>query len=224
MINNKHELNAAMRNAFNFNYSNLTNLIQGGVFAFLVDKISNIYNDSSGLINQNVTNNNFWFSEHIELWIQILVCFLVIVGSWQEYMMGITIFNWIPKIEDALIPFLLGGSEFFLVQTLGEQESVESPIVLSIYFLLGFFAMENMYRKAQSSGVNQFVLSIIKKFRWINSFGCLLLSIFYLLLYFLINYFKNLNYLLFCILILFSIIGMVYRGIIYWKELEDAST
>jgi hypothetical protein len=42
-------------------------------------------------------------------WLLVVTTFLVIVAAWHEYMTAVTVFVWIPRNRDSLIPFVLGA-------------------------------------------------------------------------------------------------------------------
>ena len=69
-------------------------------------------------------------------WVLVVTTFLVIVAAWHEYMTAVTIFVWIPRLRDSLIPFLLGGAELTLIRSLRRQDEVEWS-----FFALGLIAL-----------------------------------------------------------------------------------
>ncbi|TDB85053.1 hypothetical protein E1264_22425 [Actinomadura sp. KC216] len=48
-------------------------------------------------------------------WLAYGTAFIVIVGVWQEYMVGSTAFTWVPTMLDSVAPYLLGVLEFLII-------------------------------------------------------------------------------------------------------------
>ncbi|WP_236788440.1 hypothetical protein [Amycolatopsis sp. GM8] len=50
--------------------------------------------------------------------LRVVVDFLTILAIWQEYMVGATIFAWVPTVLDSMVPFALGAVQFALCTSL----------------------------------------------------------------------------------------------------------
>ena len=48
-------------------------------------------------------------------WLSAAVTFLIIVQVWNEYRMSVTVWAGVPVLQDSIIPFTLGASEFWLI-------------------------------------------------------------------------------------------------------------
>ncbi|MCE5249403.1 hypothetical protein LLG96_04200 [bacterium] len=192
-----------IKTSFSSVYLTLISVIQAGVlgyFIFLLDKqIGNIV-----------------FKDIIPL----ITTFIMIVTTWNEYMMGSTVLRWIPSLKDSFIPFLLGISELFVIR------SVFSPAFfwfysLGVFCLFGYIAFLNMFYSARKHPENVDVFAVL---------GCLPLlaeawtlggaAIFFCLGFLLgqrssciISYYMSvLGAFLF-----FS--GFLIRGVVYWKRI-----
>src|SRR5882724_9112616 len=102
-LHSREELRRSVDGMFSVGYTTLTSIIQGAVFAFLL-----------GILDQE----KFWSGDSLTLsphqWCIAAVAFLTIILTWQEYMIGVTIFNWVPGLIDSIIPFALGVAQFGL--------------------------------------------------------------------------------------------------------------
>jgi len=114
-------------------YFTLISIIQAGVIGYLFFVIDNNWYNIS--------------STHIIL---IIITFLMVVTTWHEYMMGGMTFKFIPGLEDSLIPFLLGFSEFFVVRTIF-SDLYQWYFALAIFCFVGWLAYFNMFHKSKVS-------------------------------------------------------------------------
>lgn len=112
-------------------YLTLISIVQGVAFSFLSFFVSTHYND-------------FNFVG----WLLSLITLIVIVMTWNEYVMAVISFLWIPDFLDALIPFILGASEIFIVQSLSNEPEIWF-LAMAVFSFFGFIAFANMYVKAK---------------------------------------------------------------------------
>jgi hypothetical protein len=133
-------------------YLTLTSIVQGAVLAYLLSFISQ-HGAAFGVIG----------------WILTSVTFLLVVVTWNEYVMGVITFRWVPDLVDSAIPFLFGASEYLLINRLSDDLTrwVFAFIVFSSVSLLAF---RNMYGKARhEDGHNAIVLAALGGFVRANS-------------------------------------------------------
>lgn len=84
--------------------------------------------------------------------LQYFVCFLVIVTIWYEYFWAIWLFDWLPKICDAVIPFLLGALEGFMIYSIDYPDStfgIRFEIWAGLLSFVGGWAYVNTNRHYQ---------------------------------------------------------------------------
>jgi hypothetical protein len=85
-------------------------------------------------------------------------------------MTAVTVFVWIPRLRDSLIPFLLGGSELLLIRSLRREDELEwSFFALGLIALVTLAAFMNMYRSAAAEeDINKRLLLEMRFYQWLN--------------------------------------------------------
>jgi hypothetical protein len=127
---------ATLLASFTTTYLTLTSIIQGVALAYLVS-----------VVDQEL------HTFELANWLVVLATFLAIVAAWYEYVNAVTVFVWIPRLRDALIPFVLGGAELVLIRSLRSQNALEaSYIALGLIALVVLVAFVNMYVSAAAEG------------------------------------------------------------------------
>nr|VFK33436.1 MAG: hypothetical protein BECKMB1821I_GA0114274_104524 [Candidatus Kentron sp. MB]VFK76167.1 MAG: hypothetical protein BECKMB1821H_GA0114242_104424 [Candidatus Kentron sp. MB] len=112
-----------MENFFPEAYLTVIALIQGGVLALLVSKMSTfIMEDSEVPI------------------LEFLLSFGHIFIVWHHYLYGSFYFRWTPTSLDSLLPFLLGMSQYFSVEFLFHPETHYIKYSISFFYLFGSIA------------------------------------------------------------------------------------
>lgn len=110
----------------------LTSIIQGVALAYLVVVVDDEMSEFHGA-----------------QWLFVVAAFLAIVSAWHEYMTAVTVFVWVPRLWDAVIPFLVGGSELMLIRSLRRPGGLEwSFLALGVLAAVTLLAFLNMYRSA----------------------------------------------------------------------------
>jgi hypothetical protein len=200
----------SLENAFSISYVTLISIIQGGAFGYWVDVLDRMTDQG-----RNLTNINF------ESWLLILLAFILIVTVWNEYMMGATIFNWIPSLMDALIPFIIGVTEILVILSI--EHSIRWGIIsMGMFYFTAFVGFENMYRRADKAGGNYYKLKHIHFYRYFTSSASALMSILLLSIgiFILPKVDNNSNLHLYTLLFtMISVILMLIRAIMYWNHI-----
>src|SRR5450631_354145 len=62
-------------------------------------------------------------------WLQVLLSFGMFIFYWNQYTMHSALWEWIPDLRDAAIPFVTGGFELLLNHTI--------PAILSLWLFAG---------------------------------------------------------------------------------------
>lgn len=107
-------------------YLSLMSIVQGVAFGFLALQVY-----------QNFRNYG------LVAWILTITTFLLIILTWNEYIIGITIFKWVPNLIDASIPFLFSTSEIWLAATIKEKYQ-EWYLAFFIFCIVALIAFCNM--------------------------------------------------------------------------------
>jgi hypothetical protein len=81
----------------------------------------------------------------------VLVSCVVAVGVWNEYMMGSSAFEWVPRLWDSILPFLVGAAQFFSVHVATTPETDVRLWfgAMSLFYVAALLAFENMFRNAK---------------------------------------------------------------------------
>lgn len=123
-------------------YMTLISIVEGGVFGCLVYTVSTSYNSFAAVA-----------------WLGAVTTFLTIVLTWHEYVMGVAIFDWVPKLQDSLIPFLLAVTQIWACYTISENPKMWF-MAMSCFCFVSFIAFSNMFNSARQEPGNA---AIIKK-------------------------------------------------------------
>jgi hypothetical protein len=111
-------------------YLTLISIIQGAAFAYLATTV-------------DMQPGRF----SLAYWVLVGNTSLLIVEGWDEYVIGITTFVWVPNVIDALLPFALGGAEVF---TIGSLRTLSSWLLgTALLAFIGLLAFINLYTKAR---------------------------------------------------------------------------
>lgn len=114
-------------------YLTLVSIIQGVALGYLVQVTGGLY--------QNL---------RIDTVGRILAVVVLIAAIWQEYMIGSTMFAWIPGVVDVIAPFLLGLFQGLMIAAV--EGSARSFLLLTACtFVIGYFAEINYSVKAHAS-------------------------------------------------------------------------
>ena len=92
--------------------------------------------------------------------ILLFIAFLMIITTWNEYMMGTTAFMWIPRLEDSFIPFMIGISEFFVVHNIFSNMSLWC-YSMALFSFVGYLAYLNMYHSARKHPENTAIFDLL---------------------------------------------------------------
>jgi hypothetical protein len=127
----KHRLLSRIEESFHGGYLTLMSIIQGVAFGFLV---------------QQWPAQKDPFEPH--QWILFFITAGFIALAWQEYLIGASMFAWVPTVIDALVPFGLGLVEAIVAA------SIRLPLsrfvaACALIVIGGFAAYVNYYVQAQ---------------------------------------------------------------------------
>lgn len=192
-----------IKNSFASVYLSLTSIIQAAVFAYLIFILDT------------------YFSELHLCNVMPLICsFLLIVITWNEYMMGATAFVWIPKIIDSFIPFLLGIFELLVCRS-AVMGSTSWYFFVSVFGLIATLAYSNMYRSAKQHAENNIVFELLHRMPRITFIWTLCHSFIFLMFGLILLYITSNLVTLYIIqgLSLGTLIAFLYRGVKYWNRI-----
>jgi hypothetical protein len=158
------EIRARMKGAFATIYLTLLSIIQGVALAVLFSKVDSL-----------VSRHAF----HAPQAIMAIGIFLVIVAVWNQYQMGVMLYTWTASIVDAIIPFTLGVTEFWMVSGLDRGASAVL-FADGLLLALGFAAFEYQYYQVRrTTGTGAFVHRLNRSFRAIDgatTFGAVVVA------------------------------------------------
>ena len=103
-------------------------------------------------------------------WLLGVLSFVMLINIWDAYTTLSTLWNWIPDLRDAVIPFVFGALELFLNHAILLSLSAW---LLAFALLTGMAALGNWYSgwRAQEEAENRRLLSL--RSRWRRRFGVL---------------------------------------------------
>lgn len=106
----------------------------------------------------------------LEQWLLGVLSFVMLINIWDAYTTLSTLWNWIPDLRDAVIPFVFGGLELFLNHAIILSLSVW---LLAFALLTAMAALGNWYSgwRAKEEVENRRLLSL--RSRWRRRFGVL---------------------------------------------------
>jgi hypothetical protein len=150
-------------------YLTLVSIIQGVALGYLAQTMGDAYQQYSA--NQ---------------WARVVAAFLIIIVIWQEYMVGATVFAWVPTMLDSIGPFLLGVGEFLAIAAISRPLSW-FLLFFSMIFGVGTVACLNyLYHTSRDSArVNRFsreFLNVHPKSQYKICVGCFLWTLILLVL------------------------------------------
>lgn len=90
-------LHHKMKDSFTPNYLTVLSVIQGVALADLASVVVAGYKQFT-----------------VVHWLLVVFTFVTLIGVWDQYMMQGTIWDWVPDIRDAAIPFVIGALELIL--------------------------------------------------------------------------------------------------------------
>ena len=75
--------------------------------------ISLIQGTAIGFLGNIVAENHRTFG--LAQWVSAVATLLIIIQVWNEYRMSVTVWAGVPVLQDSVIPFTLGASEYWLI-------------------------------------------------------------------------------------------------------------
>jgi hypothetical protein len=91
--------------------------------------------------------------------LSIETLFLLIL-VWNDYFMVITLFNWIPSLADAALPFMLFGAEVAMAKTI--HMPLYWNISCAVFGFIGFLAFQNTIYKCKLYPENRLPFVLFK--------------------------------------------------------------
>lgn len=139
-------------------YLTIMSIIQGVALSFFTFVVVNEY--------QQFTN---------EVWVLVGSTFLILILTWFEYIMGISIFVWLHGVLDSIIPFSLFVVEIMLIHTMSLMNG-EWYFSMCLFCLVALFAFANMYFKASREVDNKGLIDWLGKWK-VATLGYLFVSL-----------------------------------------------
>jgi hypothetical protein len=95
-------------------------------------------------------------------WLLVLFNFGVLIGIWNHYMMNNKLWDWIPDLRDAVIPFVVGALELVLNHTISLSLSAWLFIV-AIIASMATLAIWYVGQRAKEESENAKMLSLLRR-------------------------------------------------------------
>src|SRR2546430_332215 len=95
-------------------------------------------------------------------WLLVLFNFGVLIGIWNHYMMNNKLWEWIPDLRDACIPFVVGTLELVFNHTISLSLSAWL-FTLACLYLMGALAMWHVRWRAGKEAENARMLSLLRR-------------------------------------------------------------
>jgi hypothetical protein len=111
--------------------------------------------------NQLVQADFLWTGGWIAVvgWLQFAAMFFGIMLIWLLYVSLVLRFNWLPSLEDTLVPFLIGLLEFGLIDLTHPDLVGPWLILLAAVFVVAVFTSHTINRRARSDPDNNYFFS-----------------------------------------------------------------
>lgn len=93
-------------------------------------------------------------------WSQVLAVFLGIVVIWVVYASSAMRFRWLPSIGDSVYPFVIGVSEFIMVETLGPDHLGPWFLAMAFVFAMMNWISHHTFRRARLDDENSEFFSV----------------------------------------------------------------
>lgn len=114
-------------------------------------------------------------------WLLVLFNFGVLIGIWNHYMMNNKLWDWIPDLRDACIPFVVGALELVLNHTIFLSLSAWL-FTFALLHIMGALAMWHARWRAGKEAENARLLSLLRRQDRVFVLSALGVSALYLLL------------------------------------------
>jgi len=143
------QLRERMTTTFAATYLTLLSIIQGTTVALLFSTV------------QGLLGHGEFHAPQLVLTIGL---FLIIVLLWHQYQIGVIVYEWVPQIVDAVIPFVLGACEFVAILGL-QYGSLVTAVTFAVFFLLGLFGLEYQFYQVSRSTTGPGIQPVVRGFR-----------------------------------------------------------
>ncbi len=95
-------------------------------------------------------------------WLLVLFNFGVLIGIWNHYMMNNKLWDWIPDLRDACIPFVVGALELVLNRSISVSLSAWL-FTFALLYMMGALAMWYARWRAGKEAENARLLSLLRR-------------------------------------------------------------
>lgn len=193
----KEELYKKITNKNSSAYLTLMSIVQGVALSYFASHMDRSY-------------QSFTFADYL---LSISV-FMILILTWFEYYMGGTMFIWVHRLMDSIIPFTLFVAEILLIRELGSNNS--NWFYVMAFFCFGsIIAFKNMYHQAIVIKENKYMID------WLDKH--LKIPFIYLVISFVLfigfgSFWSPDHHLLLSIITFFFVIGFGVRAVIYWEH------
>jgi hypothetical protein len=114
-------------------------------------------------------------------WLLVLFNFAILIGIWNHYMMHNKLWDWIPDLRDACIPFVVGVLELVLNHTISLSLSAWL-FTFALLYMMGALAIWHVRWRAGKEAENARLLSLFRRQHRLFGISAIGVSALYLLL------------------------------------------
>jgi hypothetical protein len=151
-------------------------------------------------------------------WVLVANTFLVITIIWNEYIMGVSFYEWVMDYMDSLLPFLMGACQLVLVY-FAFLELHRWLFAAGLFCLISFLSFLNQYRKGRGDRANHSFISRFKNHIVIAICYLAISAIFCMGLAISTLYIETpLIHLGIALSVGLTIVGFIYRATIYYRK------
>ena len=151
--------------------------------------------------------------------------FLMLVTTWNEYMMGSTVFRWIPRLRDSFLPFLIGISEFLVVHHTISDVSLWC-YSMALFCFVGYLAYLNMHHSARLYPENTPIFERLGRLPMVTEIWAFCLAVVFSFLGIISHKFASTVTIQYVIAFLSVVVfgAFLYRGVRYWSRIVDTAS
>jgi len=164
-LEQRRRVRADLRNSLPTSYFTLISLIQGTALGFL----GSVVRDGVGA----------WGAAQ---WLSALSTFLIVVQVWNEYRMSVSVWAGIPVLQDSIIPFSLGATEFWLIFAIPDPRAWMLALsFVSLGGVVAYFHVQRLRDLPENQEMTVHSPYMRAQLTWSVIYGAIFLALYFLL-------------------------------------------
>jgi hypothetical protein len=152
-----------MLDSFAPTYLTLISILQGSLLGYLIYEADQFL---SNLTDQPITFLG------LARFLFIGSALVANIAAWNEYRMGSTIFVWVPRLADTLVPFGLALAQFSLIRTIRLHPRYWFLSMAGFWAVAGFAFWHMYYRAGKEPEINGAALQALAVYKYSNPLLC----------------------------------------------------